>query len=1042
MEFVTRLALRKKSVTLLLIILVLVSGLFTYRTLPVELFPEIEFPLITVTAFYPASNPETVVSDVTVPIEDAIAGVDGLESIQSTSSEIRSIVFATFKFGTDMEEAENVINSNIRGVQFPDGITGPDIGRVNPDSFPVLQLSVTGERQIEEIQSIVESMILPELEAVNGVFRVEVTGDVQRQVLITVDPEKMLARNVSLFQIAQVLRSNNYTLPAGSIYNNGRVIPIKATNSYQSLEELANLVIAAPPRVQPVSSDGSSMAQKGVTTLADVADIELGSTRATSISRTNGKPSLGVSVVKEPDANTIDVTTEMMAAVGNIQGLPSDVEIVTISNDGPEIRGQIETLEREALYGLILAVSVVFFFFLTFRPTAIRGALATLRPTIVIGLSIPLSILAGVLLLNWQGLTLNFMTLGGLAISVGRVVDDSIVVLENVYRNIEDGRERWRAALEATVEVGPAIVASTLATIVVFIPLGFIQGLVGAFFLPFALTVSFALVASLLVALTAVPVLGAYLLRPGDLPEGTGQEDGSSRSNTFLQRTYIPILRWSLGHKAIALVTAIAITIASLGLTLIIPINLFPSGGDKFITIDMALEPGTPAESTLREVATIEDQIKGISDIYVTTVGSPATAFGEGGPSGDNQSTTFVRLNENAPEDIGQTLKGSLGDVPGRTVKVSDVNAGGPPSAGLDINIKGSDYQQISSVTLQLLEKLQAIDGVEDVTSDVTEGRDEIVVNVDPSLAASIGLSSQQVAFQLNQFLVGQKVTQVEVNNNSLDVVLRGQSANINTMEKVGMFTIVGPMGTALLSDIALLEIRDGPINISRTDRSRSAAISGRITSEDTRTVGEEIQAQIDSLDLPPGVKISSGGIFQQIAEGFQAIFISMAVGIVLVYLVMVVSLGSLRNPFVIVSSLPLALIGALVALAITGRSLGLPGMMGILLLIGVVVTNAVVLISFVEQLRQKGLNVYDALMEGGRIRLRPILMTAITTSIALLPLAMFGGDAGGIIGAELATVVIGGLISSTLLTLVVVPVIYTLGNQSIPGVIHRWTGR
>ena len=345
-------------------------------------------------------------------------------------------------------------------------------------------------------------------------------------------------------------------------------------------------------------------------------------------------------------------------------------------------------------------------------------------------------------------------------------------------------------------------------------------------------------------------------------------------------------------------------------------------------------------------------------------------------------------------------------------------------------------------MTLQLLEKLQVIDGVEDVTSDVTEARDEIVINVDPSLAASIGLSSQQVAFQLNQFLAGQKVTQVEINSNTVNVLLRGQSADINTIEKVGMFTVVGPMGTALLSDIASLEIRDGPVNISRTDRARSAAISGRITSEDTRAVGEEIQAQIDSLNLPPGVKISSGGVFQQIAEGFQAIFISMAVGIVLVYLVMVASLGSLRNPFVIVSSLPLALIGALVALAITGRSLGLPAMMGILLLIGVVVTNAVVLISFVEQLRQKGMNVYDALMEGGRIRLRPILMTAITTSIALLPLAMFGGDGGGIIGAELATVVIGGLISSTLLTLIVVPVIYTLGNQSIPGVIDRWTGR
>lgn len=1037
MEFVTRIALQRKSVTLLTVILVLVSGIFTYRALSVELFPEVEFPLVTITTFYPSANPDTVLSDITAPIEGAVAGVDGLESIQSRSSEVRSVIFATFEFGTDMEKAENIINSNIKSLQFPEGITGPIVGRVNPDSFPVLQISITGERELVKIQAIVESRILPEIENVDGVSMVEVTGDVQQQVLVTVNPEKMLDRNISLHQISQVLRGNNYTLPGGSIYTGGRVIPIKTTNSYESLDELKDLVISSPQT--PRGNTTPSSLNPGVpTTLGDVADVQLGTTKATSISRTNGKSSLGIAIIKEPDANTIDVTTNVMATIRNISDLPSDIDIVTISNDGPEIQAQIDTLEREALLGLVLAVSVVFIFFLTLRPTAIRGIFTTLRPTLVIGLSIPLSILTGVLLMSWQDLTLNFMTLGGLAISVGRVVDDSIVVLENIYRNIQDGKERWRAALDATTEVGPAIIASTLTTIVVFVPLGFIQGLVGAFFLPFAMTVSFALIASLLVALTAVPVLGAYLLRPGDMPEATGKEKGISQSQTILQRIYVPILNWTLNHKAITLVAAMAITIASLCLTLIIPVNLFPSGSDRFITIDMSLQSGTPAKTTLQEVAAIEDRVKDFSDVYVTTVGSPASVFGEGGPSGDNQSVTFVRLKEDAPENITETLRSNLDNLSGRTIKVSDVNAGGPPTAGLDINIQGISYDQISSVTKQLLEELRTIDGVEDITSDVIEARDEIVVNVDPTLAASVGLSTQQVAFQVNQYLVGQQVTQVKVNNVPVDVVLRGQSNDINSIEKVGMLTIVGPMGTALLNEIALLQIQDGPISISRTDGLRSAAISGRITSDDTRAVGERIQEKIDSIKRPPGLKISSGGVFQQITEGFQDIFLSMAIGIVLVYLVMVASLGSLRNPFVIVSSLPLALIGALVALAITGRSLGLPAMMGILLLIGIVVTNAIVLISFVEQLRQKDLSVYDALIHGGRIRLRPILMTAITTSIALLPLAMFSENDGGIIGAELATVVIGGLISSTLLTLIVVPVVYTLGNQTIPDAIHR----
>ena len=1036
MGLLTRLALRRRSVTVLGVILVLAAGIFTYSTLPVELFPEIEFPLVTVTTFYPSANPDAVAEEVTAPIENAIKGIDGLDSIQSISSENRAVVIVTFEFGTDMVDAENVINSNINGVRFPDGVGSPIVGRISPDTFPVLQLSVVGDRDIVEVQEILESKILPAISGVDGVFGVEVTGDVQRRVLVTVDPDRMMEKGVSLFQISRALRENNVTLPGGSITDGGQVLPIKTTNAYESLDELRSLVVGFPVEFGGQSGQPGAEPPAPVT-LGDVADVSLGSGEVTSISRTNGKRSLGVSVIKEPDANTIDVTDAVTQALEDVGELPPDIEIVTVSNDGPAIQKQISTLEREAVLGLTLAIAVVFAFFMTLRPTAIRGTLNTLRPTVVIGLSIPLSILTGVILMSWQGLSLNFMTLGGLAISVGRVVDDSIVVLENVYRNIQGGRERWRAALDATIEVGPAITASTLTTIVVFVPLGLIKGLVGAFFFPFALTVSFALIASLAVALTAVPVLGAYLLRPGDLPEGAGEEEDLPETDSWMQRTYTPVLRWALSHKAVTLVAAIVITVVSLGLTAFIPVNLFSSGGDRFLTIDMTLRPGTPAETTLNEVASIEERLNEIATVFITTIGSPAASFGDSGPSGFNQSSTFVRLKEDSPADIDNVLRDDLAGVEGRVVNIAEISQG-PPEAGVEVSITGASYEDISSVTLRLMEDIKTIEDVENVTSDVSEARDEIIVNVDPARAATIGLSTQQIAFQVNQFLVGQTVTQVEVDGGAVDVVLVGRSDDINSVEKVNGLMIAGPLGLAPLGDIASVGIAEGPVTISRTDGLRSASISGSITSDDTQAVGLEIQEKIDSLALPPGVEVTSGGVFSQIAEGFQDIFLAMAVGVVLVYLVMVASLGSLRNPFVIVTSLPLAIIGALVALAITGRSLGLPAMMGILMLIGIVVTNAIVLISFVEQLRQRGLSVYDALMRGGRIRLRPILMTAITTSIALLPLAAFVEDEGGIIGAQLATVVIGGLASSTVLTLVVVPVVYTLANQSIPDLARR----
>ena len=1021
MRFITAAAVGRPTVTVLAIFLLLFAGVFAYRSLRVELFPEIEFPLVTVSIRYPSAGPEAVLREVTAPVERALVGIEGLEAIESRTTEGNSLVLATFKFGTDMPAAEGHVNAAVNDVVFPAGAEEPAVGRFNPTEIPVIQFSVVSDRDIADTQDIVRSRVLPAISDIDGIMQVQTAGEIERRVEVTVDPDKLAANGLSLLQISAALSENNLTLPAGLVFDGGQAVIAKTTHTFDSVQDIEELVVGA--------------SASGPVRLSDVANVRLGAGTPTSISRTNGKPSVSVSVLKTPEANTIEVTAAVRDAIDGLTGLPPDVGIVIVSDQGPEIQSQIDTLLQEAMFGFLFAVSVVFVFMLTIRPTVGRGLFNTLRPTVVIALSIPLSVLTGVLLMSWQDMTLNFMSLGGLAISVGRVVDDSIVVLENVYRHIQGGRERWRAALEATTEVGPAIFASTMATVVVFAPLAFIQGLVGAFFLPFALTVSFALIASLLVALTAVPVLGAYLLRPGDLPEGASEEDEIVLQETWMQRAYTPVLKWTLSHKIVTLVVAFLITLASLGLTAIIPITLFPSGEDRFLQIEISMPPGTPPNRTLAEVIEIEDSVSEVADVYSVVIGATNLASG-GLPGGFNQASLFANLSKDAPAGIANMLRDEL-DKDGRILRVREV-ANGPPAGGIDIRVTGPNYEDIAAVSRELTDGLATLDGVENIESNVTQARDEVSIEVDPSKAARLGLSTRQIGFQVSQYLIGQTVTSITIEGEAVDVVLTADPLAVNGIDKVESLLISGPGGTASLGDVAEVVMREGPVTISRTDGARSATILGDISSEDTQAISVLIDEKIAALSLPAGVKVVSGGIFADIEEGFQAIFISMAVGVALVYLVMVGSLGSLRNPVVIVTTLPLALIGALVALAVTGRTLGLPAMMGMLLLIGIVVTNAIVLIAFVEQLREKGMSVYDALVTGARVRLRPILMTALTTSFALLPLAVAAGDGGGLISAELATVVIGGLLSSTGLTLIVIPIIYTLFNESIPNLFRR----
>ncbi len=832
----TRLALRARILTLIVLAIAIAAGIWSFTRLQVELFPDVDFPLVTVVTFYAETDPQIVLEEVTLPVERVLQEQDSVATVGSRSSPNLSVAYAEFAFGTDMRAVEESVQADIERLRLPPNVNPPRVSRLSFEQFPVLQVSARGDRPPAELQKLVENTVLPPLREIPGVESVE--------------------------------------------------IPV----------------------------DASAV---GV------------------ISRTNGFPSLTIDVVKSADSNTVDVVDAFLEKLEDLKTqLPADIQFTEISNQAPEIENSISKLGREVALGAALAVLVILAFLLS------------VRPTFVTGISIPASLLIGIIVMMIQDMSLNLVTLGGLAIAAGRVVDDSIVVMENIYRHIQDGQNRVEAAYEGTREVALPITISTLTTIAVFAPLGFIGGIVSAFFLPFALTVTYALLASLIVALTAVPVLASLLITRH--MTDTAEELLSRR----IIRVYTPFIHWALGHRTITILGAFVLFMGSLGLLNGIPIGFLPGSTQNVLNIEIATPPTRPPDALTPYVTEAEGRLEELrlaGDVaaYSAQVGGGAGNFGAG--SG-RLTTAFLtaRLSEEVDvEAMADVLRDDLRGE-GRTVFISQASGGGPAGNVLEVRLISEDYALMKQAADGLTGPLSEIDGVINVRSD------------------------------------------------AVDIAAEGQ---------------FGPAA----------------IPIFRTDGRRTITISGTITAQDTRVISSEIDRIVAEVGLPPGVERESGGVFSDIQEVFRDMAIAMLIGLVLVYVVMFVAQRSLITPLIILFAVPLASIGALGGLFITQRTLGLPALMGILMLIGLVVTNAVVLIAFVDQLRAQGLRVRDALIQGGRARLRPILMTALTTSFVLLPLGLEEAGAGGIIGAELATVIVGGLMTSTLLTLVVVPVIYSI---------------
>ena len=1023
MSRLSELSVAKRSVTLLLAAALFVAGISAWGSLKQELLPDIAFPVITVVAPYPGAGAEDVADQVAQPIEQAISGVPRLESLQSTSANSIALVVGVFSFGTDVDEVETAIQDNLAAAGLPDAVE-PEVSALNINAAPVIVASIaaTSEAGLDEAAELARTEIVPEVAAIEGVASADLTGGLEPQLLVTLDPDRLAEVGVSTQQIQGILQANNLTFPSGQLSDGTERVPVSTTGELTSIEDVEALVVGFRQPARP----GSPPAAPAPITLGDLGTVELSGVATTGYARTNGDPSLTLTVTKTSNANTVTVARQVEATLARIGDANAGVvTITTVSDLSRFIEESQDGLVREGGLGALFAILTIFLF------------LRSVRSTLVAAASIPLSVLTALVVMQLTGITLNIMTLGGLAVAVGRVVDDAIVVLENIYRHRAMGEDRLSAVLNGPREVATAITSATLTTVGVFLPLGFVGGLVSQFFLPFALTVTFALLASLVVALTVVPVL-AYLLI-GRVSLAVDEHGEPTRS--LWVRLYTPTISFALRNRWTrwgVLACAAVLFAGSLVLVPLLPTQFINAGSEKILQVVVIPPSGATSDAVLARATEAEAILLGLDDVEVVQTSVPGegdtsfqtiVAAQQGQPA--NSATLTARLDPEvdlaaATQAISEALTPVKTD--GFDTNVSE--AAGFTSNNLNVIVSADDPALVADATETVLDVLADRSELVNLQSDLVRANPEVRISVDPNEAITVGMTAAQVAGEVRAALTGSTATTITLDGGTVvDVVLRFDPDAVTTVEQLEALP-VGTVAKRPLGEIATVEAVDVQGSITRIDEAPAAQITAEIASEDTGAVSQDVAAEIEALEaagrLPAGVEVTLAGVTQQQSEAFGGLFASMGVAILIVYLAMVLTFNSLVTPFIILFSLPLATIGAFPALYVTGRPIGVSALIGFLMLIGIVVTNAIVLLDLVERLRREGMPTREALIEGGRTRVRPILMTAIATILALIPLAA-GFNEGSIIAAELGTVVIGGLFSSTFLTLIVVPVVYAL---------------
>ncbi|WP_104178958.1 efflux RND transporter permease subunit [Arthrobacter sp. B0490] len=1022
------LSLGNRALIALITILASVFGVITLGSLKQELIPSLEFPQITVLSSMPGASSEYLDQQVSEPLEAALSGVEGLESSSSTSRSGVSTVSLVFVYGTDLDRARAQVDRAISTVRptLPDDVD-PQALAGSISDLPIVFMAVSSDQSLSELNGDLTRLTVPRLQKIDGVRTADVSGGTTQHVAILPRDGALEDAGLTVADLTSTLEDNGALFPVGTLEEDPRSLTIQAGSQIGSIDDIAALPV--------LPSSSSSSASAAPVTIGGVADVGLADDAPTSVTRTNGVETLALAVTKVPDGDTVEISQQIVELVPDLEAeLGNAADITVVFDQAPFIESSIDDLTTEGILGLGFAVLIILVFLLS------------VRSTLVTAISIPLSLLITFIGLYAAGYSLNLLTLGALTIAIGRVVDDSIVVIENIKRHLGYGEEKRKAILTAVREVAGAITASTLTTVAVFAPIGFVGGLAGELFRPFAVTTGIALLASLAVSLTIIPVLAYWFLprtpaarraarHATATPEdGAGEAPAPDRPS-LLQRGYLPILTGTQRHPVLTLVSGLIVLGATAAMVPFLPTNLLGGSGQNSFSLTQTLTPGSSLATTAEAAGRTEDILADnpeVRDVQLT-VGNAEGGFAARFSGGASVATFTVTTDEEADQEaLQESVRRDLdGLQDAGTFSLSSQQGGFGTSSTIDVDITAPVAEDLEVANTAVLDGMQGLEGAGEVTSNLSAAQPQVQIDVDRAAAVEAGLSEGQIAG-----LLGGSISPVPAGSVRFDAddfpVLIGEGTPVTSLDQLRTLRIPTARGPIPLTDVASVEEVQVPLSVTSTNGERTARISITPSGDDLGSLTTAVNERLAGIDLPAGATAAVGGASSQQAESFDQLFLALWAAVAIVYVIMVATFKSLVQPLILLVSIPFAATGAIALLLITRIPLGLPSLIGMLMLVGIVVTNAIVLIDLINQYRlprngTAGLPVAEAIREGARQRLRPILMTALATIFALTPMALGLTGEGGFISQPLAVVVIGGLVSSTALTLVLVPVLYRL---------------
>ncbi|AXV41752.1 MULTISPECIES: efflux RND transporter permease subunit [Staphylococcus] len=1031
-------SLGNKFAIFLMVLLVILGGVYASAKLKLELLPDVENPMISVQTTMPGATPQTTQDEISSKIDSQVRSMAYVKSVKTESIQNASIVTVEYNNDTDMDKAEEQLKKEIDKIKFKDGVSDPELTRNSMDAFPIIAYSLTDkDNDLKSVTKKLNQQLIPKLQTIDGVQNAQLNGQTNREVTLKFKQKELDSKGVTADDVENYLKTATRETPLGLFQFGDTDKSIVVDGQFTSVNAFKNLKIPATIAGQGQSSDSgsddnqdseslmpsepssASSSKQGSSSsmpsfkLKDVADISVGDER-TSISKTNGKDAVNLQITKAQDANTVQVAKDVQKKVDEFEKNNSEMKAIKTMDTAKPIEDSLYTMIEKAALGTIVAIVVILLFLRNIRTTAI---------SIV---SIPMSILIALVALKLSNVSLNILTLGALTVAIGRVIDDSIVVVENIYRRLSDRNEQLKGdslIVSATTEVFKPILSSTLVTIIVFLPLAFVSGSVGEMFRPFALAITFSLLASLLVSITVVPALGSTLFRKGIQTKPEKQAQGVISSG------YKKLLNWSLNHKWIVIIISIVLLVGSIGLGAAkLGTSYISSGDNKFMALTYTPKPGETEKSVLEHGEEVQKYLKTKNKVKTVqySVGGPTPSDPTGSTNSMALMVDYDKDTPNFEEEPDKVLKHvDSFKHPGQW-KNQDLGTGAGNDS-IEVTVQGPSTDAIKGTVHKIESTMKDVKGINNVKSDLSETYQQYEVKVDQNKAADNGISASQLAMNLNENLPEKTVTTVKENGKKIDVKVKQNKQTDWSQNKLENIKLKKPTGgTIKLSEIAKLEKSSTPSKLTQEDGDYSTTVSGKITNSDVGGTSQKVMSKVNKMDKPHGVKVNVGGATDDINSAMTQLAIAMLAAIIIVYLILVITFKGGLAPFTILFSLPFTIVGVVLSLVITGETISVPSLIGMLMLIGIVVTNAIVLIDRVINNEKSGMDMKSALIEAGGTRIRPILMTAIATIGALVPL-LFGEDSSILISKGMAATVIGGLISSTILTLIVVPVIYEM---------------